>query len=262
MTRPIRTAHRRPAQAPVSSLQRHEGSSTDLPPADLPLAKLLGETRARIVDLLRTAPRTIGDLAEELNLSEQAVRRHLRVLERDDLVDSRLQRQGGRGRPSTQYRLNDRGHRLYPDRTAEFANELWEYVASEHGRQAIVGFLRWRQNQQQQRYADELDDVGTDVRDRVMRLAELLTEDGFLAEADVVHAPDGRELVQLTQTHCAVREVAAEHPEICSFEAALFKGLLGAKVSRRETLAAGASQCVCTIDAGARQDGTFGREGG
>lgn len=221
------------------------GSSTF---ADLPLEQLLGETRARVLDLLRAAPQTIADLAGSLELSEEAVRRHLRVLERDQLICSRLQHQGGRGRPSAQYRLTDRGQRLYPDRTPELANELWEYLEGQHGRPAVLGFMRWRQQRQGEKYGRELEGAPADLRERATKLAELLSDDGFLADTDVVTAPDGRHVLQLTQSHCAVRDVAAEHPEICAFEAALFRDLLDAKVSRRQTIAGGASQCVCTID--------------
>ena len=209
---------------------------------------MLGETRGRVLDLLRGQPQTIAALAERLGLSEEAVRRHLRLLSEDDLVASSPQRQGGRGRPSALYEITERGQRLYPDRTADFANELWEYLEAEHGRRAILEFLRWRQRRQSDRYADELDSTPADVATRAGKLAELLSDDGFLADSEVVTRPDGRQVLQLTQSHCAVREVAAEHPEICAYEAALFKDLLGTKVSRRQTIATGASQCVCTIE--------------
>ncbi len=62
-----------------------------------------------------------------------------------------------------------------------------------------------------------------------------------------VDLPDGATVLQLTQGHCAVREVAREHPEICAYEAALFRRLLGTKVSRRQTIAAGAGECICYI---------------
>lgn len=214
----------------------------------LPLAQLLGETRARVVDLLRGRPQTIAELAESLELSEEAVRRHLRALERDDLVVSALQHDGNRGRPSAVYRITDRGHRLYPDRTADLANELWEYLEVEHGRRAVLGFLRWRQQRQARRYATELEGSADDLQARTEALAGLLSDDGFLAESGIVTAPDGTQVLQLTQSHCAVRDVAAEHPEICAYEAAMFKDLLGARISRRQTIAAGATRCVCTIE--------------
>lgn len=212
------------------------------------LVDLLGSTRSQIVDLLRAGAASVGALAEQLSLTEPGVRRHLVALERDGLVVSVVAglRREGRGRPSTSYQLTDRARRLYPDRSAEFANELLDYVEERHGRAALLEFLRWRQDRQSGRYAEELD-PSAGLAGRVDRLAELLSKDGFLAEASEVATPDGATVLQLRQGHCAIADVAAAHPEICAHEAAMFQRLLGAKLSRRQTIAGGAAECVCTV---------------
>ena len=238
-----------PPRAPAGSgVSTGPFSADDLPAVDLPLVRLLGETRALVVDRLRTGARSIAELAADLDLSEEAVRRHLRQLEQDGLVSSELQHGGGRGRPRSLYRLSDGGRRLYPDRSGELANELWEYLENEHGRRAVLGFLRWRRGRQAGRYAEQLAELPEGASSRAGRLAELLTEDGFLARAEVVTTADGSRTLQLTQSHCAVRQMAAEHPEICAHEAAMFRDLLGARVSRRQTIARGAHHCVCTVE--------------
>lgn len=216
--------------------------------AGLPLSRLLGETRADVLAGLRAGPRTIAEIAADLELSEEAVRRHLRGLEADGLVDATLVHDGNRGRPSARYRMTDRAHKLFPDRSADLANELWGFLADEHGRRSVLAFLRWRQQRQAQRYADRL--TGTDtVPARAAQLAEVLSEEGFAAESRVVADTDGRTRIELTQSHCAVKEVAAAHPEVCAFEAALFRDLIGADLTRRKTIAGGAQECVCTIEA-------------
>jgi predicted ArsR family transcriptional regulator len=75
------------------------------------------------------------------------------VLERDGLVGAGSVRRDGPGRPSASYGLTDKALRLFPDRSGEFANELLSYLEEEHGRGALLGFLRWRQAQQGSRYA-------------------------------------------------------------------------------------------------------------
>lgn len=211
-----------------------------------PLVDLLGETRAQVVDLLRAAPASVAEVAERMGLSEAAVRRHLQVLERDGLVVATIVRREGPGRPSTQYALSERARRLYPDRSAEFANELLEYLEGEYGRGALRGFLRWRQDRQAERYGAALHGLD-DPSARATRLAELLSEDGFLAEVTEVEVPEGATVLQLSQGHCAISDVAAAHPEICAYEAALFQNLLGTKLSRRQTIAGGARECLCSI---------------
>jgi len=210
------------------------------------LVGLLGNSRAQVVDLLRAGVASAADLAERMGISEAAVRRHLQGLQSEGLVLTTTIRSGGPGRPSTRYALSDRGRRLYPDHSAEFANELLDYVEAEHGRTALLAFLRWRQGRQSERYAAAL--VGVDEPEaRTAILAQMLSEDGFFAEVEHVEAPDGATVLELSQGHCAISLVAAAHPEICAFEAALFRELLGVKLSRRQTIAQGASACVCSI---------------
>lgn len=209
-----------------------------------PLTDLLGETRAQLIDLLRAAPRSVADLADALGLSEAAIRRHLRMLEHEALVEPRVVRRVGRGRPSARYHLTAKAYRLFPDRSAELANDLISFLSDEHGKVGVVQFLQWRQRRQQARYAAALADVSDDdLRARTERLAALLSEDGFLAS---VHVDDDGGL-QLIQGHCAIKAVAAEHRELCAFEAALFRELLGTPVARHETIARGASACICRV---------------
>jgi predicted ArsR family transcriptional regulator len=112
------------------------------------LVGLLGESRGRIVEELRRTPRSAAQLAEAMGLSEVAVRRHLAMLERDGLVDAETVRREGPGRPCARYHLTDRGRRLFPDYSAQFACELLEFLEEEHGRAAVLRFYQWRQRRQ------------------------------------------------------------------------------------------------------------------
>ncbi len=211
------------------------------------LVELLGDTRARLVHLLHGSAASVAGLAGEMGLSEVAVRRHLQVLERNGLVSAHTVRNDRPGRPSAHYALTDKARRLFPDNSAELAGELMDFLTDEHGRAELLRFLRWRAEHQAQRYAPALAGSGT-VADRTEVLAQLLSRDGFDADVTAVTAPDGSTTLQLVQGHCALEAVAEEHPELCAFEASLFKQLLGgAKLSRRQTIAGGASACVCHI---------------
>lgn len=121
-------------------------SSRSRTPAQGHLVGLLGESRGRIVEALRLTPHSVGELAEHIGVSEVAVRRHLSVLERDGLVTAETVRREGPGRPCAKYHLTDRGRRLFPDQSAQFACELLEFLEEEHGRSAVLRFFQWRQN--------------------------------------------------------------------------------------------------------------------
>ena len=203
--------------------------------------------RAQLVELLRAEPLSVARLAEGLGVSEVAVRHHLQVLQTDGFVTAETVRGTGRGRPKQLYTLTDKARRLFPDNSAQLANELLDYLAGEHGRSELQRFLRWRADRHSSRYAAALAGVDT-VDERVQRLADVLAEDGFAASAQTVTTPEGATVLELRQDHCAIKAVAEEHPQLCAYEASTFSKLLGgAKLSRRQTIAGGDSACVCQI---------------
>jgi predicted ArsR family transcriptional regulator len=215
------------------------------------LTDLLGDTRARILEIVQRGTTTAPQLAEELSISAAAVRRHLTALQADGLVDAHTVHDGGMGRPADHWSLTARGKRLFADRSAEFADELLDHLEATYGRAALAEFLRSRADRHADRYARALADV-TDHEERVRHLAQALSDDGFAARV-VDGEDDGRRTLTLLQSHCAIEGIAREHPEVCAHEAALFKRLLGTpegdvKISRRDTIASGAPACVCHID--------------
>ena len=211
-------------------------------PASRSLVSLLGEQRATIVEHLRRVhDASVAELAARLEVSEVAARRHLGLLEAEGLVASEAV-PGARGRPAARYRLTPAAGRLFPHRYDQFATELLDFLDTHHGQDGIHAFLRWRV----EREAEGLRDAVTadDLHARLEQLADALSVAGF--EASV--SEDG-ESFTLVQDHCAIYDVAKDHPEVCAYEAATFSKVLGGDVqlSRRQTLAAGSSACVCTI---------------
>lgn len=207
------------------------------------LLSLLGEPRATILRMLkRDGERSAPELASALAISDVAVRRHLTVLQREGLIVERTARKE-RGRPVGRYRLTPRGEALFPHRYPELVDDLLRFLEDEHGREGIRAYLRWRQDRETAEYAAVVDGEG--LPQRLDQLAAALQDAGF--EALVEESEDG---FRLTQTHCAIYEIAREHPEMCAHEAAMFRRVLGdVQVSRRETLAKGDAACVCTVTA-------------
>jgi DNA-binding transcriptional ArsR family regulator len=63
-------------------------------PAALTALQVLGEpTRLAILDLLRDGERPVGELVDQLHLSQPAVSKHLRVLKEAGLVEARADAQ-------------------------------------------------------------------------------------------------------------------------------------------------------------------------
>jgi predicted ArsR family transcriptional regulator len=206
------------------------------------VVSLLGEQRAAIVRYLQQAPdAAVRDIAEMLGVSEVATRRHLAVLEDDGYVDVRDHRDGP-GRPAKRYRLTDQARRLFPQRYAEMADELLTFITTQQGRDGLRAYLRWRLEQQTASLSEQV--TADELPDRLRQLAGALSDEGF----DATVTEDGRGFL-LTQEHCAIYDVAREHPEMCTYEAATFSKVLGSDVqlSRRETMATGSDACVCCV---------------
>jgi predicted ArsR family transcriptional regulator len=215
------------------------------------LVSLLGEQRAAIVEELRSVgDRSTAELAEHLGISEVATRRHLGVLEEDGLVAAEVVNQG-RGRPAARWSLTDDASRLFPHRYDALAGEMLDFLADTQGREGVRAYLRWRLEREVASLQDSV--TAEDLHERLEQLADALSDAGY--EASVT--PDG-EGFTLTQDHCAIYDVAKDHPEMCAYEAATFSKVLGRDVSlsRRQTLASGASACVCCVTprAGASDD--------
>jgi predicted ArsR family transcriptional regulator len=65
-----------------------------------------GEARGRIIALLRRGERTVDELAAELGVTDNAVRPHLELLEREGIVtQARVRRDGAVGKPATLYAI-------------------------------------------------------------------------------------------------------------------------------------------------------------
>lgn len=206
------------------------------------LVPLLGETRERIVEhLRRVGDASVAELAEVLGISEVATRRHLGVLEEEGLVDARTVNQG-RGRPAARYALTPDAARLFPSAYDQLAADVLEFLDETHGRDGVRAFLRWRLERQVGALGDAV--TAEDLRERLAQLADALSAVGFSASV----AADGSGYT-LIQDHCAIADVARDHPELCAYEAATFAKVLGTDVrlSRRETLADGSHACVSCV---------------
>ena len=75
--------------------------------------RFFDSTRGRIISFLRGSQGTVNELAEHLELTDNAVRAHLATLERDGLVKQAGLRKGSR-KPHFAYELTSEGEHLFP----------------------------------------------------------------------------------------------------------------------------------------------------
>jgi predicted ArsR family transcriptional regulator len=208
------------------------------------IADRIGGTRERILVLLRrhgrlSAPR----LAGLLDLAPVGVRRHLALLERDGLVTAQVEKPR-RGRPTAVYQLTDAGLETFPRHYDELAREALFFV-KRHDATLLSQFLAWRNERLAASYAERVD--GATLAERAEALADVLSEQGFMAEVEP--APGG---LRLCQHNCTVEHLANELPDLCASEAKLFERLLGSPVKREATIVDGDVRCVTHVKVDAR----------
>lgn len=205
-------------------------------------------TRERVLELVASAgPVSAADLAATLGLTPAAVRRHLALLEEDDLVavHDAGHPTGMRGRPARRYVTTSAGQGALSGTYADLATQALRYLRDVAGPDAVERFAQDRLAELADRYAGRLD--AGDVEGRAAQLAAALADDGYAAS---VRPVPGTSAVQLCQGHCPVQHVAEEFPQLCEAEAQVFAKLLGSHVQRLSTLATGAHACTTNVPVG------------
>ncbi len=204
-------------------------------------------TRERVArSILENGPSTAAALAERLDLTAAAVRRHLDHLMSEGAVEAREPRSGtvrGRGRPAKVFALTDAGRDRFDQQYDDLAAQALRFLAETGGEDAVREFARRRVANLETDYAQ--------VRARKPDLsaaeavAEALTQSGYAAS--VREIPIGE---QLCQQHCPVSHVAHEFPQLCEAETEVISRLLGRHVQRLATIAHGDGVCTTCIPAG------------
>ena len=204
----------------------------------------LGDTKRRIVDRLKRAESTPGELAAALGLTEAAVRQHLDALATNGLVTATTRPPAGRGRPAHVWALTDLARDLFPDHHDDLTVDLLDAVRRALGEDGLAAVIDARAETQLAAYRRAIPKRGT-LRARVEALARVRTEEGYLAE--VVEDDDGH--LVLVEHHCPICVAAAACQNLCRSELDVFRAALGddVVVERTQHLLAGNRRCAYKV---------------
>jgi len=177
--------------------------------------------------LLKVNQTKAQELADLLEISPQAIRRHLKDLEIEGLVEHRAV-QEGMGRPQYYYYLSKQGRDRFPNRYGEFAVSFLDTLMETVGEKQVGEVLK----KQWERKADEYRQrIGAgSLQARVAKLVELRREEGYMAELhdfdENMAEPKMAEKFILAEHHCAISEVAESYPTVCGHELEMFGAIL------------------------------------
>ena len=183
--------------------------------------RFLASTRGKVVQLLRRGSASVNELAEALDLTDNAIRSHLHTLERDGLVAPSGKRPGVR-KPETLYALTADADQLFPQAYHLLLNTLLEAVKKRMSSEDTERLLR---------------EVGRDLgasqgafpadatlRERVDRAADVLKEFGGLA--DVRENGD----IMIEGYNCPLSAAVEHHPDVCKLAESLLAEVIQAPV--------------------------------
>lgn len=199
--------------------------------------------------LLKRGQATAQDMADLLRISPQAIRRHLKDLEDEGLIEHQVQ-PVAMGRPNYSYQLSQKGRSLLPDRYDEFALSLLDTLAETVGKDQVNKIL---QKQWQRKALEYRDRVGQgSLQERVANLVELRKAEGYMAEWHQVEADPASTNSRfiITEYNCAISHVAESFPSVCGHELEMFAlALEGCKVERTHWLVNGEHRCGYLVQA-------------
>ena len=183
----------------------------------------LPSTKQNILQyLLKQGQANAQQLAQDLSLSKQAIRRHLNELKTDKLIEYQVVHQG-MGRPQHLYHISSQGRdRLSPQKYSEFAVSFLDTLAETVGKEQVSIVLEKQWQRKAAEYRDRLG-RGT-LKQRIGKLVQLRKEEGYMAELHQ-EKPQQKQFI-LVEHNCAISEVAESYPSICGHELEMFAAVL------------------------------------
>ena len=197
--------------------------------------------------LLKQGQATAKQLAQALNITPQAIRRHLSELETEELIQYELVQQG-MGRPQHLYQLSSQGRdRLNPHRYGEFAVDFLDTLAETVGEEQVGKVLEKQWQRKAAAYRDFLGEGS--LNQRVTKLVQIRQKEGYMAELHQMSRQKKQQYV-LVEHNCAISEVAESYPSVCGHELEMFAAVLpDCTVERTHWINDGEHRCGYLIQA-------------
>ena len=190
-----------------------------------------GPMRGRIIALLRRGASTVEELAAELRVTDNAVRTHLQLLEREGVVSATGNRRGpGAGKPAVTYAVATKAEPSLSTAYAPVLSVLIQTLAERTSPAELDELLR----EVGRRLGPATPKSGS-LDARVRAAAALLSSLG--SEVDVERTPDG---YVLRGYACPLAAVVRDQPNACHTVEEIVGAVVGVPVRERCDRSAGA----------------------
>jgi predicted ArsR family transcriptional regulator len=184
--------------------------------------RLFKSTRGKILDLLRGRECTVNELADELHLTDNAVRAHLASLERDKLVVQSGFKPGIR-KPHTTYALGSEAEQFFPKAYGRLVSLLMSIFSRQVDPRKLRAGMRAAGRQVAQEHLGNLHGKNREARiDAALCILKELGGSATFREEDGKHFIYGN--------GCPIAAATANHPEACLLAESLLTEIIGSPV--------------------------------
>ncbi|MEK4915168.1 helix-turn-helix transcriptional regulator [Bacillus sp. FSL E2-8887] len=200
-------------------------------------------TREEIVQLLKIkGEHTVAELAEALEITEMAIRRHLSKLENDELIYSKMVRQQV-GRPTYLYGLSQKGEDTFPKEYKQFAIEILDDLARMGDEKMLRYVLQARTKRMEEQLQKKISNQ-SNLAYKVQEIAAMQEKNGYMVQIK----RDGERSFILEKQNCPLKEIAEKYPQVCEDEKDMYKRLFtGANVKALTNMCVGDCNCSYQI---------------
>jgi Predicted transcriptional regulator len=190
-------------------------------------ARFFESTRGRIVDLLRRSSQTVDELAAALGITDNAVRLHLGMLERDGLVRSGgVRREGAVGKPATIYEIHPTAEPLFSSAYLPFLSTLLDALGDRLSTRELRALMR----EVGHRLAESSKTDGASLPARVDQASRVLNE---LGGVTTVERTEGGRGLTIRGCGCPLSAAVCEREEVCLAVQTMLSEITGAEVRER-----------------------------
>ncbi|NOR89939.1 MAG: ArsR family transcriptional regulator [Anaerolineales bacterium] len=201
---------------------------------------MASQTRETILQTLRARSScTVKELAEAAGISPVSVRHHLWKLQVDGLLCIEEVKHGV-GRPHQLFSLTEEAHELFPTRYLRLTNRLLDQMKESLPIIYYEGVLSNIANSMAEDYASQLD--GLPLTERLVRLLELLNEEGFTAEFE-----RSEDIGVIRAYSCPYFAIGQKHPEVCMIDQTFIAKALSLPVEQVQSMLDGDAHCAFSV---------------
>ncbi|HME18984.1 MAG TPA: helix-turn-helix domain-containing protein [Nitrososphaerales archaeon] len=206
-----------------------------------PRVQIFSATKYEIMQLLKRQEGTdLEVLSKTLGVSQMAVYKHLRELEKDGLVEH-VARKNGVGRPRMFFRPTPSAAGVYPTSYSYLFLMTLEYIEDRLGKEGLDDVARRVQDRAVGRYKDRVGN-GT-LYQKAKRLVAVREDHGFYGEAKMTD----KGAIEYVNHNCPVALISSRYPSLCEQERAMMQRVLDAKVERISSDPLGIEPCKFVI---------------